>query len=61
MKSKRDMESVSDSLSQLRVCCRGGSNVMPAIINAVKVESTVGEINNVLREEFGTWVAPSGV
>jgi methylmalonyl-CoA mutase N-terminal domain/subunit len=34
---------------------------MPAIISAVKAEATVGEINSVLREEFGTWVAPSGV
>ena len=61
MKSKRDTESVRDSLSNLRNCCRDGSNIMPAIIQAVKVESTVGEVNGILREEFGTWVAPSGV
>jgi hypothetical protein len=34
---------------------------MDPIILAVKNEATVGEINTVLREEFGTWVAPSGV
>jgi len=45
----------------LRECCRNGSNVMPPIISAVKAEATVGEVNSVLREEFGTWVAPSGV
>ena len=61
MKGNRDHESVKDSLSDLRRCCRDGSNVMPPIISAVKAEATVGEVNNVLREEFGTWVAPSGV
>jgi hypothetical protein len=34
---------------------------MYPIISAVKAEATVGEVNTVLREEFGTWVAPSGV
>ncbi len=61
MKSKRDIGPVEESLSELRHCCRNGSNVMPAIISAVKAEATVGEVNSVLREEFGTWVAPSGV
>tara|TARA_B100001094_G_scaffold251313_1_gene249134 strand:- start:2118 stop:3683 length:1566 start_codon:yes stop_codon:yes gene_type:complete len=61
MKGNRDSESVKDSLSVLRRCCRDGSNIMPPIISAVKAEATVGEVNSVLREEFGTWVAPSGV
>ncbi len=61
MKANRDPVSVKDSLSELRLCCRDGSNIMPPIIAAVKAEATVGEVNSVLREEFGTWVAPSGV
>lgn len=61
MKSNRDMDAVRNSLSELRKCCSDGSNVMPAIIHAVKVEATVGEVNTILTEEFGTWVAPSGV
>ena len=61
MKGNRDHESVKDSLSDLRRCCRDGSNIMPPIISAVKAEATVGEVNSVLREEFGTWFAPSGV
>ena len=61
MKGNRDSESVKDSLSVLRRCCRDGSNIMPPIISAVKAEATVGEVNSVLREEFGTWFAPSGV
>ena len=34
---------------------------MDSIINAVKVGATVGEINLVMREVFGTWISPSGV
>jgi len=61
MKENRDKDSVSNALSVIRDCCRDGSNLMEPIISAVKVEATVGEVNAVLREEFDTWVAPSGV
>ena len=61
MKTNRNNKSVNDSLIELRKCCNNGSNVMYPIISAVKAEATVGEVNTILREEFGTWVAPSGV
>lgn len=61
MKENRDSDNVKSSLTELRRCCKDGSNIMPSIISAVKAEVTVGEVNSVLREEFGTWVAPSGV
>ena len=61
MKGSRDSEAVNEALSVLRRCCRDSSNIMPPIISAVKAEATVGEVNSVLREELGTWFAPSGV
>ena len=61
MKKNRDQSIVDDSLQSIRESCRDESNLMDPIISAVKVEATVGEINTVLREEFGTWVSPSGV
>jgi len=61
MKENRDKSLVEDSLQSIRESCKSGSNLMDPIISAVKVETTVGEINSVLREEFGTWVSPSGV
>ena len=61
MKKNRDYSAVADSLLKIRECCRSDSNLMDPIISAVKAEATVGEINSILREEFGTWVAPSGV
>ena len=61
MKKNRDQSVVDDSLKSIRESCRDDSNLMDPIISAVKVEATVAEINSVLREEFGTWVSPSGV
>ena len=52
---------VQEELEDLRESCRNGSNVMEPIISAVKAEATLGEVNKVMREEFGTWVSPSGV
>jgi len=61
MRKNRDHSQVNESLQAIRESCRNDSNLMDPIISAVKVETTVGEINSVLREEFGTWVSPSGV
>ena len=61
IRESRDGKMVEDALTVLRESCKDGSNVMEPIISAVKVEATVGEINRVMREEFGTWVSPSGV
>tara|TARA_B100000029_G_scaffold514069_1_gene615527 strand:+ start:857 stop:2281 length:1425 start_codon:yes stop_codon:yes gene_type:complete len=61
IRKSRDNNLVEDTLSLLRESCRDGSNVMEPIISAVRAEATVGEVNRVMREEFGTWVSPSGV
>ena len=34
---------------------------MEPLIDALKSEATVGEVNQIFKEEFGTWEAPSGV
>ena len=61
MKSNRDDDQVRQSLSVLEEICRGDGNVMDALIDAIKSEATVGEVNGVMRNVFGTWIAPSGV
>ena len=60
-KSTRDAEDVSESLLLLREACEGTQNIMEPLIRAVKVGATVGEINEVMRDVFGTWISPSGV
>ncbi len=57
----RDKEIISESLEKLRDTCKGEENIMPPLIEALKLGATVGEVNGIMREEFGTWVSPSGV
>ena len=55
LKSKRENEKVEKSLSELKRGAKGNDNLMPFILDAVKVYATLGEICNVLREVFGEY------
>ena len=61
IKDLREQNTVNDALEELRIVCKSDENIMDSIINAVKVGATVGEINSIMREVFGTWISPSGV
>lgn len=60
-KNNRDNEAVIIELKKLKNVCEGNDNVMPALIQALKSGATVGEVNGIMRDVFGTWVSPSGV
>ena len=53
MKSERNDKEVHESLENLRVVTRGGSNTMPALIKCVESYATVGEISDLFRDIFG--------
>ncbi|WP_049921071.1 acyl-CoA mutase large subunit family protein [Halopiger djelfimassiliensis] len=55
VREKRDGEAVDAKLEALREAARNGDNLMPSIIEAVKAYATVGEICNVMRDEFGEY------
>ena len=55
MKQQRDNESVQNSLLELKKVAESKNNIMPAILDAVKVYATLGEICGVLREVFGEY------
>ncbi|WP_163526311.1 acyl-CoA mutase large subunit family protein [Halobacillus ihumii] len=55
IRSTRDQARVERCLAELRQAAKANDNVMPHIVDAVKVYATVGEIANVLREEFGEY------
>ena len=56
MKQGRDNVLVKNRLDAVRAAARDESvNLMPAIIDAVRVYATEGEICGVLREEFGEY------
>ena len=42
---------------ELRAACRGDENLLPPMREALRARCTVGEICEVLREEFGTYDA----
>jgi methylmalonyl-CoA mutase N-terminal domain/subunit len=55
VKADRDDEAVEAALAALRDTARGDGNLLPPIVDAVKAYATVGEICNVMREEFGEY------
>jgi methylmalonyl-CoA mutase N-terminal domain/subunit len=57
-KASRDMAKVERRLAQLADACRGGGNVMPVLIDAVRDYASLGEISDVYRQVFGLYREP---
>ena len=55
LKAKRDNEKVKNRLAALDRGARGTENLMPLILEAVRVYATLGEICDVLRGVFGEY------
>jgi methylmalonyl-CoA mutase N-terminal domain/subunit len=55
LKARRDMGAVGDVLQAVRSAASSEENLMPPIIQAVKASATLGEISDVLREEWGSY------
>lgn len=53
LRERRDSEKAKASLEAVRACAKGTDNLMPAVIEAVENLCTLGEIANILREEWG--------
>ena len=47
------------ALERLRTDARASTNMMPAFMQAVDAYCTLGEMIDVLREEFGTYREPA--
>jgi methylmalonyl-CoA mutase, N-terminal domain len=60
-RKSRNNNLVGKKLKLLKDVCEGTENVMPALIDALKSGATVGEVNGIMRDVFGTWISPSGV
>ncbi|CEH29882.1 methylmalonyl-CoA mutase [Aneurinibacillus migulanus] len=55
LRERRDNDKVNETLKALRNGAKGRDNLMPLILDAVRVYATIGEICGVLREEFGEY------
>lgn len=53
MKAGRDAAAVAAALAKLEVAAKGTDNLLPVILEAVKVYATLGEIADVFRGVFG--------
>lgn len=58
LRRERDNEAVGSTLQAVQEAARGTENLMPYLIDAVKAYATLGEIVDVLKEEFGTYEEP---
>jgi len=56
VRARRDAAAVRSGLEELRRACHAGDNVMPAIVACVKEYATIGEIADVWREVYGSYV-----
>ncbi len=61
LRAGRDGEAVAASLRRLNEVARGEDNLMPPILESVKVYATLGEICGELRAVFGEYRAPTVV
>lgn len=59
VRATRDAAAVAKGLDDIRAAAVAGENIVPACVGAVSAYATVGEIADVLRGVYGTWV-PSG-
>lgn len=55
----RDEAAVGEALSALAAAARGTDNMIPPMMKAVRAEATLGEICNILREEWGIYREPA--
>ena len=55
LKESRDNQAVRSTLKKIQQAAKGRDNLMPAILAAVKCDTTLGEISNALREVFGVY------
>jgi methylmalonyl-CoA mutase N-terminal domain/subunit len=60
-KQGRNRDTVQTRLAAVREAAAGRTNVMPAVIDAVKAECTVGEISDVFRDVFGVYRDPAWI
>jgi methylmalonyl-CoA mutase N-terminal domain/subunit len=67
LRARRDNDAVARALDRLRDACRGGintiggTNTMPAILDAVRAEASLGEICGAMSQVFGVWREPAAV
>lgn len=55
VRAQRNENEVKEKLAALKTAAEGDANLMPVILDAVKVYASIGEICNTMREVFGEY------
>jgi methylmalonyl-CoA mutase N-terminal domain/subunit len=58
VRARRDEPAAAAALEALASACTEGVNVMPAVLDAVAADATLGEVGTVLRDSLGRWLFP---
>jgi methylmalonyl-CoA mutase N-terminal domain/subunit len=58
IRATRDPQAVAAALAKVRDVAVNGQNVMPAMMEAVRVQATLGEITRTLKQVFGEFQEP---
>ena len=58
LRKSRNSSAVNESLRNLRDAAAGDGNVVPHIVDAARNYATLGEIVDIMKEEFGEYVEP---
>ncbi|WHT18231.1 methylmalonyl-CoA mutase family protein [Crossiella sp. CA-258035] len=58
-RAQRDRSAVDGTLAELRAVARGEGSLIEPMLAAARAEATLGEICDVLREEWGTYTEPA--
>ncbi len=59
LRARRDNAAVAKALARITASARGSDNLMPPIVDAVRVYATLGEISDAMREVFGQFQPPT--
>ena len=59
-RNSRNSEDVRTILTSITEACSTDENLFPLVIQAVKLDATLGEIMKAMKDVFGTYMAPSG-
>jgi len=57
VRAERDAQAANNALARVREAAQGTENLLPPLREALRARCTVGEICNVLRDEFGMYDA----
>jgi methylmalonyl-CoA mutase N-terminal domain/subunit len=55
LRSKRDDAAVKSALEDVRAAAQGTQNLLPPMKEALRRYATLGEVSDVLRDEFGVY------